>query len=262
MNTLLAVFSIIFGFIVGSFLNVVIYRLNTKKTLGGRSMCLSCSNTIKWYDLIPVFSYLALRGRCRSCQSHISMQYPLVELSVGILFGLLFYRLEPILSLDLSLFLINYIYYGILFALLVIITVYDIRHKIIPDGLSLLFGVLAFAGLFFIDSGLVFARMPTLTELSAGFALSLPFALLWLVSSGRWMGLGDAKLAVGLGFMLGMPLLMPATLIAFWSGALYGLILIILRKAGPQTEIPFAPFLVLGTIMTFVFQLSLADLIF
>ncbi|MFM7087942.1 MAG: prepilin peptidase [Candidatus Paceibacterota bacterium] len=262
MNTLLVVFSVIFGFIVGSFLNVVIYRLNTKKTFAGRSMCLSCSHTIKWYDLIPVFSYLFLRGRCRNCQSGISAQYPFVEVVTGLLFGLLFYRLEPILSLSSIIFLINYIYYGILFALLLVITVYDIRHKIIPDSLSLLFGIFAFAGLFFIDSGILFARIPALTELFSGIALSLPFALLWLVSRGQWMGLGDAKLAVGLGFMLGLPLLVPATLIAFWSGALYGLILIVLRKAGPRTEIPFAPFLVLGTLIAFIFQISVNNLFF
>ena len=262
MNTLLTVFSVIFGFIVGSFLNVVIYRLNTKKTLGGRSMCMSCSSTIQWYDLIPVFSYIALKGRCRNCASHISAQYPVVEALTGLLFGLLFYRFEYLISLDMSLFLINYFYYAVLFALLVVITIYDIRHKIIPDALSFLFGVFAFAGLFFLDSGLVFPRMPALIELLPGIALSLPFALLWLVSGGRWMGLGDAKLAIGLGFMLGLASLVPATLIAFWSGALYGLILIVLRKAGPRTEIPFAPFLVLGTLIAFIFQVSLNNLLF
>ena len=76
------------------------------------------------------------------------------------------------------------------------------------------------------------------------------------------MGLGDAKLAIGLGFMLGLASLVPATLIAVWSGALYGLILIVLRKAGPRTEIPFAPFLVLGTLIAFIFQVSLNNLLF
>ncbi len=262
MNILLTAFSVILGFIIGSFLNVVIYRLNTKKTLGGRSMCLSCGSTLKWFDLVPVFSYLCLGGRCRSCKSHISWQYPLVEILTGFIFGLLFQKFAPLLDLSLLFFSINYLYYGVLCTLLIIITIYDIRHKIIPDGLSLLFGVVAFAGMFFLDSGLVFARMPNLSELSGGFALSLPFALMWLLSSGRWMGLGDAKLAVGLGFMLGLPMLLPATLIAFWSGAIYGILLIVFKKAGPNSEIPFAPFLVLGTLIAFFWGITIPNVFF
>jgi len=259
MNILLAVSSIILGFIIGSFLNVVVYRLNTRKSLGGRSMCLSCSRTLHWYDLVPVFSYVCLLGRCRSCKSKISSQYPLVELGTGILFGLLFFKLNFLLELDTFFFVINYIYYASLISLLMVITVYDIKHKIIPDSLSFVFGLLAFLGIFFIDSGLVFFHWPVLTDLVSGFALSLPFALLWLVSSGRWMGLGDAKLAVGLGFMLGLTKLLPATLISFWTGAIYGIVLIVLSKAGPKSEIPFAPFLVLGTLAAFLFDLSMLN---
>ncbi len=261
MNILLVVFSVILGFIVGSFLNVVIYRLNTKKTLGGRSMCLSCSTTLRWYDLIPVISYVSLWGRCRSCKSKISFQYPLVEFGTGALFGLLFLKLSFLLSLDAYMFVVNYVYYASLAALLVIITVYDIRHKIIPDRLSFIFGLLAFLGVFFIDSGLVFFHWPVLADLISGFALSLPLAFLWVVSRGRWMGLGDAKLAVGLGFMLGLAKLIPATLISFWSGAIYGILLMLLGKASPRSEIPFAPFLILGTLVAFFFDLSMLSFV-
>lgn len=262
MNILLGLVCTIFGFIIGSFLNVVIYRLNTKKSLGGRSMCLSCSSTLHWYDLVPVFSYLCLLGRCRSCKSKISFQYPLVEMGTGVLFGLLFFKLQFLLELDTFLFVINYIYYAVLISLLMVITVYDIRHKIIPDTLSFVFGLLAFLGIFFIDSGLVFFHWPVLTDLVSGFALSLPFALLWLVSQGRWMGLGDAKLAVGLGFMLGLAKLVPAAFIAFWAGAIYGIMLMVLRKASPKSEIPFAPFLILGTLIAFFFDLSMLSFVF
>jgi hypothetical protein len=104
----------------------------------------------------------------------------LVELGTGILFGLLFFKLNFLLELDTFFFIVNYIYYAVLISMLMVITVYDIKHKIIPDSMSFVFGLLAFLGIFFIDSGLVFFHWPVLTDLVSGFALSLPFALLCL----------------------------------------------------------------------------------
>ena len=88
-SILLIIFSIL-GLIIGSFLNVVILRFNTNKTLGGRSGCMACEKELNWYELIPVFSFFALQGRCSGCQTKISVQYPLVELATGVIFGVLF----------------------------------------------------------------------------------------------------------------------------------------------------------------------------
>src|SRR3989344_1035853 len=90
------VLAFIFGLIIGSFLNVVIYRINTRKSLHGRSACMSCQNQLLWYELIPVFSFLGLKGRCRNCKTKISIQYPLVELMTGLIFTFLFFKFQHI----------------------------------------------------------------------------------------------------------------------------------------------------------------------
>lgn len=254
----------ILGLIIGSFLNVVILRLNTQKSFGGRSGCMTCQNQLKWYELIPVFSFLSLKGRCRNCKTKISFQYPLVEFMMGLIFALLFFKFQDLFLSDTLLFSFNYAYYAVIFSLLIVIAVYDLRHKIIPDVLSVVFGILAFAGLFFLNSGsslgsLGFSlHVPTLLGFLAGPIIAFPFAFFWLVSSGRWMGLGDAKLAIGLGWLLGFPLALSGVVFAFWIGSVVGITLVVFsKKYGMKSEIPFAPYLVLGAILVFFFNLNL-----
>ncbi|MCX6752228.1 MAG: prepilin peptidase [Candidatus Nomurabacteria bacterium] len=268
MISLFAVVFFIFGLIIGSFLNVVIFRLNTKRSFGGRSGCMSCLNKLSWYELIPLFSFLGLKGRCRNCKSKISIQYPLVEFVTGIVFAFLFLRLfasggqNSFLTLP---FIITYTYYAITFSLLMVISVYDLRHKIIPDSLAFIFGALAFLGLFFFHGGNFYWQMPSILEFLSGFLIALPFAFFWFVSSGRWMGLGDAKLALGIGWLLGFVGALSGLVIAFWSGALVGICLIIFKSSktsrlGMKSEIPFAPFLVFGAFLVFIFGLNLFGL--
>ncbi len=247
------------GAIIGSFLNVVIYRLNTQKflfkSLGGRSACLSCRSILFWYELIPLLSFFSLRGRCRTCKTKISIQYPLVELVTGIVFASLFLKLQDILFVSMLKFSITYAYYAVAFSLLLVIAVYDLRHKIIPDMLAFVFGTLAFFGLFFF-------HVPTVLDFLSGVFIALPFALFWLISAGRWMGLGDAKLALGIGWLLGVSLALSGLALAFWSGAIVGVTLILCRNSkmagrGMKSEIPFAPFLVFGAFLAFIFNLNL-----
>ena len=246
------------GLIIGSFLNVVILRLNTQKTLGGRSACMSCRSTLSWYELIPVFSYLGLGGKCKSCQSRISMQYPLVELLTGIVFALLFIKFGDLFFYDSLSFIISYAYYALMCALLIVIAVYDLRHKIIPDILSFVIGGLGFLGIFLFDHGTLSVHAPSLANFLAGFAVSVPFALLWFLSRGRWMGLGDGKLLVGLGFLLGMLGVLSAVIFAFWAGGIIGIILLAFsKKYGRKSEVPFAPFLILGTFLVLLCDLYL-----
>ncbi len=260
----------ILGLIIGSFLNVVIYRINTKKSLGGRSACMSCQSKLSWYELIPVFSFFTLMGRCRSCKTKISIQYPLVELASGLIFATLFFKFsnqcgpamggEFISCLFTPMLVITYIYYAFMFSLLLVITTYDLKHKIIPDKLSLLFGVLAFLGLFFFNAhsyDSFYPHIPSILEFSSGVLIALPFALLWLISSGRWMGLGDAKLVLGLGWFLGLSRALSAVVLGFWSGAIVGILFIIFSKYKMKSELPFAPYLALGAFSAFIFGLSL-----
>ncbi len=266
MGILFAVIFFILGLIIGSFLNVVILRLNTSKSLGGRSACMSCQSKLRFYELVPLFSFLVLKGRCRTCSTKISIQYPLVEFASGLIFVSLFLKLSAIGGSasggqDILSFTVPYVYYAVMFSILLVIAVYDLKHKIIPDILSFIFGALAFVGLFFFLPGQIgfFPHVPTWIELLSGVFVALPFATLWSVSSGRWMGFGDAKLALGIGWLLGLSLALSSLVIAFWSGAIIGLTLVILsknskiRRMGMKSEIPFAPFLVLGTILVFLF---------
>ena len=165
-------------------------------------------------------------------------------------------------------FAITYAYYVALFSLLVVIAVYDLKHKIIPDMLSFVFGALAFVGLFFFYnndaiSGF-YLHIPSILEFLSGLLIASPFAVFWLISSGKWMGLGDAKLALGIGWLLGLTSALSGLVIAFWSGTIIGLALIILSKNKKnglkikmKSEIPFAPFLVLGAFLAFIFELNL-----
>ncbi len=258
MTFILTIIFFVLGIIIGSFLNVVIFRFNTERSFGGRSGCMICQNKLCWYELIPLVSFFALKGRCRSCKTKISIQYPIVELITGLIFAGLFLKFQDIFFINTIVFSISYAYYATMFSILLVIAVYDFKHKIIPDTLSLIFGVITFIGLFFFANYLFYPHIPSILEFLSGILLALPFALLWLISKGTWMGLGDAKLALGLGWLLGFSSLLSGVVVAFWSGAIIGLILLIFsKKYKIKSEIPFAPFLVLGTLIAFLFELSL-----
>jgi prepilin signal peptidase PulO-like enzyme (type II secretory pathway) len=151
-----------------------------------------------------------------------------------------------------------------LFSLLIVIVVYDMRHKIIPDTLSYLYACIAFVSLFINYSfvGKIFI-LPSLWALLAGPILALPFALIWLFSRGRWMGLGDAKLLLGIGWMLGLSQGLASLILAFWSGAIVSIVLLVLRYRGItfKSEIPFAPFLIFGVVLVFFFTLDIFSII-
>ncbi|MEK7081101.1 MAG: prepilin peptidase [Patescibacteria group bacterium] len=258
MITILTLIFFTFGLIIGSFLNVVIIRLNTEKSFGGRSACMSCQNKLRWYELIPLISFFVLKGRCRTCKTKISTIYPLVELIAGLIFAALFLKFQDLFFLNTLIFSFTYAYYVAVFSLLVVIAVYDLRHKIIPDALSFVLGILGFIGLFFFNSYGFYPHVPSILEFLSGILIALPLYLFWLVSSGTWMGLGDAKLAIGLGWLLGLSRALSGMVVAFWIGAIVGLSLVLFTKRhGMKSEIPFAPYLILGALLVFLFELRL-----
>lgn len=275
MNIFIIVNSIILGLLVGSFLNVVALRFNTGKSLGGRSGCFSCGSQLSWRELIPVFSWLIQKGRCRSCGSKITPMYFFGELMVGIFYGLIGARgvIAGVEWFNLS-YLISTVFLFILFGILAVIFLYDLRHKIIPDSLSFAFGALAFVSLFFFGfSGGVFTyigpHVPEIWHIAGGIIVPLPFVLLWVISKGKWLGLGDPKLMVGMGFLFGLGQGFTAVFVSFWLGAFFALAIasvnFVLKKELLRTgkksimkeEIPFAPFLVLATLVTLVFNINL-----
>ncbi|MEX2052565.1 MAG: prepilin peptidase [Candidatus Paceibacterota bacterium] len=256
---LLTILFFILGLTIGSFLNVVVARYNTSRSLRGRSACMSCRNQLCWYELIPLFSFLGLRGRCLNCKTKISKYYPTVELITGVIFAGIFLKFQDIFFLDISAFAVTYGYYAILFSLLVVIASYDLKHKIIPDLFSGLLFAISFIGLFIFDPFVygISIGWPEISELFSGALVALPFVLFWLFSRGAWMGLGDAKLALGLGYMLGLGRALSAVVMSFWIGAIVGIFLMVIKNQKIKSEIPFAPFLVLGTALAFFFELYL-----
>jgi len=237
------ILAFIFGLIIGSFLNCVIYRLEEGKSfLKGRSFCPHCKHVLGLLDLIPVFSFIFLKGKCRYCDKKISRQYPLVELFTGILFFSICFKF--------GVWNLESFYYLLISSLLVIVFVYDLKHYIIPDGViyaailaSLVYN-LSYSLLmsdnfrFLLDSFLA-------AFLAAGF-----FLIIVLVSKGKWMGAGDIKLAFLMGLFLGWPNILIALFSAFFIGAVVGVGLIIFKKKGLKSEIPFGPFLVSGTMLS------------
>lgn len=261
MYILLTSIFFVLGLIIGSFLNVVVCRIGTHKTFGGRSFCMDCNTQIPWYDMFPVASFCVLKGRCRNCKSSISSMYPIVEFITGIVFALLFFKFSNLFFIAPIEFALVYAFYAVIFALLIVVSVYDLRHKIIPDILSLSLGILSFVSLFFISGNNLVFHIPNFEDILAGFIMAFPFAFFFFISGGRWMGFGDAKLAVSLGWLLGVSLGLSALALSFWTGAIVGIILIFLKRYGLKSEIPFAPFLVFATIITFLFEINILGVI-
>ncbi len=252
------IFAFVLGAVVGSFLNVVVLRLNTGMGLRGRSMCMSCCRRLTWQELIPIFSFILLLGKCRSCKGKISWQYPLVEFITGVLFAAIYFKFPPVSYMA----IVTIVIYLMIACLLVVITVYDMKHKIIPDSLVYAFDALALATVFL--GGSVFIHSPHLWTLLAGPILALPFALLWLISKGKWIGLGDAKLVLGLGWLLGLHAGINAIIVSFWIGAVVSIawMLVAYKRFKRGLEIPFGPFLVLAAYLVLLLGLNVIDLRF
>lgn len=293
MFTLLSVFAL--GAVIGSFLNVVVLRRGTGIGFFKSSFCFMCCERLRFYELVPIFSFLAQRGYCRTCRGRIHFQYPLVESLSGVLFALVWLREMGGTTLLDMYFLTSAVLEKIpqlflawaIAAVLLAIAVYDIRHKIIPNTFVYLFIALAlvpaFSNVVSLEAGWNVIRNWSargglemgnwehiLSHLAAGLVFFLLFAAIWFFSRGRWMGLGDAKLAAGIGLFLGFSAGAAALILSFWIGAALGLILLSLARLKKpflslktltmKSEIPFAPFLIAGTLTVYFFQINFFDI--
>lgn len=252
----------ILGLVIGSFLNVVVYRevreIEAEKTsdkskhslkiisflpswLLGRSVCDHCLKPISWYDNIPLLSFLCLKGRCRHCHKKITCQYPLFEFLTGVEFIWLYWllsnfaffgQLEGIYSLALA------GYWFFIFSVSLVILLVDLKTKIIPDIVLLPAIAVSILRLFFNHQWLF---------LIAGLLTSVFFLSLFLITKGKGMGFGDVKLAFFVGLILGWwQRILVAVFLAFLTGALVGIIVMVAGKKTWKQALPFAPFLLFG----------------
>lgn len=244
-----------FGAVIGSFLNVVSLRFNTGAGLGGRSKCMACGKKLAWPELVPIASFLFQKGKCRKCKARISWQYPTLEFLAGAAFVLILYKFPPNSSAHAAAAAM----YLVETCLLMVIAAYDWKHKIIPDGFVYAFGAAALAGTFVGGPSLV--HWPHLWTLAAGPVLAAPFALVWLLSNGRWIGLGDAKLTLGIGWLLGLNGGANAVIWAVWIGAAFSLawMFVAYGRFKTRTEVPLGPYLILGLYLVLLFGWQAVD---
>jgi len=247
---------LVVGLAIGSFITALVPRFELKRPksiLTDRSRCPKCAKVIKWHDNIPLLSYVLLKGKCRNCGKKISAFYPLTEGISAIIFLTVYFVLtgcgefnsvvctysqtmSPIIFL---------LFFVVLYVLLAAIFIIDVKHQIIPDELSLSgFGIVT---LVLMLTGLDHFYI----NLFVGFVSALFFLLVHLITKGRGMGLGDAKLSLFTGTLVGWPGIVVYFYTAFISGALFGITALLIGKAKFGKRIAFGPFLVIGTLIAF-----------
>ncbi len=241
-------FAVLFGLAVGSFLNVCIYRIPLRKSIiNPPSSCPQCGERIRFYDNIPLFSYLILLGKCRHCRSPIPLQYPLVEVVTGLLSAALFIRYD--LSAD----------YFLLFffaSALVAIAFIDLHHKIIPDVLSIPALIIG-AGASLLGFGQVPWTESLIGVIGGGGFLYLVAVIFEKLRGRQGMGGGDVKMLAMIGAWMGWRSLPFILLISASAGILIGGGSLVLARKGMRTRIPFGPFLALGTLLWLFFDQDL-----
>ena len=268
----------LFGLIVGSFVNVVIYRVPRGESIvSGRSRCANCGKNIAWYDLIPIASFFILRFHCRQCRRRISWLYPVVELYSGLIFLLTFYftfisqattlfHYYP-LPTTYYLLLVNWLLLIFLLESLLILAVIDLKNLILPDSVMLMMflGVLAYGILEYLRGYFGFNIFSFDNFIGATVLFSALF-LIWFFSKGSWLGLGDAKLAGLVGLIFGLWGGLIVIYGAIIAGMIAGLVLMVSHKANLKTKLPLGTFICLSATAYVFFgtsvQNKLADFFF
>ncbi len=261
MNLLVTVIAAaVFGAIIGSFLNVVIWRLPRGQSLGGRSKCPHCGSVLQPSQLVPVFSYVWQGRRCANCRQAISPRYLVVECVTGLLFAAASWyilaggfdafswfellRLLFIISILIAVFVIDLEHYlildGIIFPAALVVLVLNITLDFVSHQ-----SILSWAS--HTGGGVVAAL------LAGGF-----FYLLWRISQGRWMGFGDVKLNLLLGLALGLPGIAVGLFLAFMAGSFIGIGLIIAGTKKLKSRLPFGTFLSFGALLALFYGPALA----
>ena len=248
----------VFGLVIGSFLNVCIFRIPEGRSIAAPpSSCANCGTQLKPLDLVPVFSYLFLGGRCRYCKTKISPRYPLVEIATGCTFTGLFLKYG---------FSAQFLAFVILTAILTAVFFIDIDHRIIPDELVIAGLITGFA--FFIYN--IFETMPAYGDgnwwtplvgmvTGSGILLLIAIAGMLIYKTDDAMGMGDVKLFAPIGLLLGWKLCLAALFISVLFAGFTSIFLMFIRKKGRKDTIPFGPFIVTATYITMLFGWNIVN---
>ena len=229
------------GLIVGSFLNVCIHRLPRGESLiWPASHCAECSRPLAWYENVPIVSWLVLRGRCRTCGAPISGMYPLVELMTAVVFagGVAVYGLTALLAVRLA-----------LASALVVLCMIDLRHRILPNTITLPGIAAGFASSWFLPPGWLSSLIGTAAGGGILFAIAEAYHR---VRGQEGLGMGDVKMLAMIGAFLGWPLMMLTLVLASFAGSAVGVALLATGRGGMQSALPFGTFLALGALVAAV----------
>lgn len=241
--TVVALLIALLGLALGSFLNVLVPRRKAGQSLGGRSRCPRCKHQLATGDLIPLVSFLWLRGRCRYCRRKISWRYPAVEFATAAAFVALFLRFG---------WGLHWVVGAVLSVFLIALFVFDVLYRIVPDEVSLPGAGVALVGSAVL--GVAFSSLVWGALLGTGF-----FALQYFVSRGRWVGDGDIRLGLLTGVSLGLRQTIVALVLAYVSGAVLSLGLLLARRATLRTQLPFGSLLTAAIFVSFLFGPQMAD---
>jgi len=255
---------LIIGLIVGSFLGAVNYRLKIDEDIvWKRSHCPHCRHQIRWYDNIPLLSFIILFGKCRDCRKYISWEYPLIELTTGLLFAATAVRFlgEPLLGvaqtavdagtiIDMSFFLFAVCYLALIFW-------HDYDYMLIPDAIvwpaiivTFLWQIWKYAQS---PLGIADLHSPATSALIAAVAAAAFFFFLIWISKGKWIGGGDVKLGFLAGLIVGWPKILFVLFLTYLIGSIISLTLIALKKKTWKSRIPFGPFMVTAILIVLFF---------
>ena len=269
MEGILTAIVFIFGLLVGSFINVLVLRHGYTEAKRSRSACMACEHPLRWYELVPVVSFVLLRGKCGACGSRLSWQYPVVELLLGALFALSFSVSLPLETIYHYVSLIGLLVFWAAFVLLV---AYDVQHTLVP----LRFAYTLIAGAFVVRFGetLRIAELTPLIDAAVGaFILGGFILLLVLITRGKGMGVGDIYVAAALGILFGSGRGVEVLVLSFWIGAVVSVLVLFVRALHKSivqkkpfqwftmgVEIPFVPFLFAAAVVgafTFISPIEL-----
>lgn len=236
--------------LVGSFLNMLIDRLHTKEQIIGvsRSHCDTCGHILGVRDLVPIVSWLMLRGKCRYCGAPIPVRNTLVELITAALVVLAYVELfesnlESIEEIPI------FVLVTIILCALLVLLVFDVYHQILPDSVTVvaLLATIVLHGFSFVENGILFGNISFMNSMLSAFGSALPYFILILITKGAGMGGGDLKLAFVMGLLLGYPKIFVAQYLAFILGGIVAIVLLMGGKKRFGQTMAFGPFMIIGT---------------